>query len=334
VEENTVLIHVAVFAGIALALPLTVQAQSPSTGSGQAWPTKPIRYIVPFAPGGTTDILGRIVGKGLSETLGQQVIVDNRPGQAGSLGAAELARATPDGHTLGGGTISSHAINVSLYSKLPYDPLRDFSPVVMLASQPNMLVIHSSLPAKNVKEFIALARARPGQLNFGSSGSGTSQHISGEMFKTMTGVQMQHVPYKGSGQMVPDLIAGYVQLAFENIATAQPHVQTGKLRALAVTSGKRSFVAPNVPTMQEAGVAGYDISSWQAMFAPANIPRDVLSRLNVEVNKILRSAGTQKTFSDLGLEAAGGSSEDLAAVIRKDIPRLGKIVRDSGARVD
>ena len=320
------IIRVALVTGAALALPLSVL--------GQTWPSKPIRYIVPFAPGGTTDILGRLVGKGLSETLGQQVIVDNRPGQAGSLGAAELARATADGHTVGGGTISSHAINVSLYSKLPYDPLKDFAPITMLATQPNMLVVHSSLPAKTVKEFIALARARPGQLNFGSAGSGTSQHISGEMFKTMTGVQMQHVPYKGSGQMVPDLLAGYVQLSFENIATAYPHAKAGKLRALAVTSSKRSFVAPEVPTMQEAGVPDYDISSWQAMFAPANVPRDVISRLNVEVNKLLRSAENQKLFRDLGLEAAGGSPEDLSAVIRRDIPRLGKIVRDSGARVD
>ena len=307
----------------------------PSVGlHAQAWPSKPIRYIVPFAPGGTTDILGRIVGKGLSETLGQQVVVDNRPGQAGSIGAAELARAPADGYTLGGGTISSHAINASLYSKLPYDPLRDFAPIAMLATQPNMLVVHSTLPVSNVKEFIALARARPGQLNFGSAGSGTSQHISGEMFKTMTGVNMQHVPYKGSGQMVPDLIAGYVQLAFENIATAQPHAKTGKLRALAVTSAKRSFVAPEVPTMHEAGVPGYDIASWQAMFAPANTPRDLVSRLNSEVNKILRSPATQKTFNDLGLETGGGSGEDLAAVVRTDIPRLGKIVKASGARVD
>ena len=320
------IIRIAVLASAALVPLCAVHAQT--------WPSKTIRYIVPFAPGGTTDILGRIVGKGLSETLGQQVIVDNRPGQAGSLGAAELARAAPDGHTLGGGTISSHAINVALYSKLPYDPLKDFAPITMLATQPNMLVVHATLPAKNVKEFIALAKSRPGQLNFGSAGSGTSQHISGEMFKTLTGVQMQHVPYKGSGQMIPDLLAGYVQLSFENIATAYPHAKTGKLRALAVTSAKRSFVAPEVPTMQEAGVPNYDISSWQAMYAPANTPAAVVSRLNVEVNKILKSPATQKTFQDLGLEAAGGSPEDLAALVRKDIPRLGKIVRDSGAKVD
>ena len=320
------LIRIAIFVSVGLALPFSVQAQT--------WPTKPIRYIVPFAPGGTTDILGRLVGQGLSQTLGQQVIVDNRPGQAGSLGAAELARAAHDGHTVGGGTISSHAINVSLYGKLPYDPLKDFAPIMMLATQPNMLVVHATLPARSVKEFIALAKSRPNQLNFGSAGSGTSQHISGEMFKTLTGVQMQHVPYKGSGQMVPDLLAGYVQLSFENIATAYPHTKTGKLRALAVTSAKRSFVAPDVPTMQEAGVPGYDISSWQAMFAPANTPATIVNRLNVEVSKILRSAETQKRFQDLGLETGGGSAEELAAVIRTDIPRLGKIVRASGAKVD
>jgi len=300
----------------------------------QQYPAKTIRYIVPFAPGGTTDILGRIVAQGLSQTLGQQVIVDNRPGQAGSLGAAELARSAPDGYTLGGGTISSHAINVSLYSKLPYDSLKDFSPITMLATQPNMLVVHATLPARNVKEFIALAKSRPNQLNFGSAGSGTSQHISGEMFKTLTGVQMQHVPYKGSGQMIPDLLAGYVELSFENIATAYPHAKSGKLRALAVTSAKRSFVAPEVPSMQEAGVPGFDISSWQAMFAPANVAPAILSRLNTEVNNILRSAETQKRFRDLGLETGGGPAADLAEVIRKDIPRLGKIVRASGAKVD
>jgi len=319
----------AVTAVLLAALPLCVPS-----ALAQQYPAKTIRYIVPFAPGGTTDILGRIVAQGLSQTLGQQVIVDNRPGQAGSLGAAELARAAPDGHTLGGGTISSHAINVSLYSKLPYDALKDFSPITMLATQPNMLVVHATLPAKNVKEFITLAKSRPNQLNFGSAGSGTSQHISGELFKTLTGVQMQHVPYKGSGQMVPDLLAGYVELSFENIATAYPHARAGKLRALAVTSAKRSFVAPEVPTMQEAGVPGYDISSWQAMFAPANTPPAILSRLNTEVNNLLRSAETQKRFRDLGLETGGGPAGDLAEVIRKDIPRLGKIVRDSGAKVD
>ena len=318
--------RLAVLAGLTLALPLAAFAQT--------WPAKPIRYIVPFAAGGTTDILGRIVGKGLTEAYGQQVVVDNRPGQAGSIGASELARAPGDGYTLGGGTISSHAINVTLYTKLPYDPLKDFQPIAMLATQPNMLVVHGTLPVKNVKEFIALAKARPNQLNFGSAGSGTSQHISGEMFKTLTGVQMQHVPYKGSGQMVPDLLAGYVQLSFENIATAHPHAKTGKLRALAVTSAKRSFVAPEVPTMQEAGVPNYDISSWQAMFAPGNTPRELITRLNADVNKILRSAETQKTFQQLGLETGGGSPEDLAAVIRNDIPRLGKIVKASGAKVD
>ena len=307
----------------------------PATAQAQSWPSKPIRYIVNFAPGGTTDILGRMLAAGLSPVLGQQVIVDNRPGQAGSIGAAELARAAPDGHTIGAGTISSHAINVSLYSKLPYDPLKDFAPITLLATLPNMLVVHVSLPVKSVKELISLARTQPShQLNFGSAGNGTSQHISGELFKTMTGVKMQHIPYKGSGPMLPDLLAGYVQLSFENITTAYPPVKAGRLRALAVTTAKRSFVAPEVPTMDEAGLKGYNISSWQALFAPAGTPRDVLARLHTEVVKVLRSPEAQKRLTDLGLETGGITPEELTALLRTEIPRLGKIVRESGARVD
>lgn len=306
----------------------------PAAAQAQSWPSKPIRYIVNFAPGGTTDILGRMVATGLAPVLGQQVIVDNRPGQAGSIGAAELARAAPDGHTIGAGTISSHAINVSLYSKLPYDPLKDFAPITLLATLPNMLVVHASLPVKSVKDLIALARAQPNQLNFGSAGNGTSQHISGELFKTMTGVKMQHIPYKGSGPMIPDLLAGYVQLSFENITTAYPPVKAGRLRALAVTTIKRSFVAPEVPTMDEAGLAGYNISSWQALFAPAGTSRDIVARLQTEVAKILRSPEGQKRLTDLGLDAGGTPPEELAALVRAEIPRIGKIVRESGARVD
>jgi len=306
----------------------------PAAAHAQSWPAKPIRYIVNFAPGGTTDILGRMLATGLSPVLGQQVVVDNRPGQAGSIGAAELARAAPDGHTIGAGTVSSHAINVSLYSKLPYDPVKDFAPITLLATLPNMLVVHPTLPVKTVKELIALGRARPDQLNFGSAGNGTSQHISGELFKTMTGVKMQHIPYKGSGPMIPDLLAGYVQLSFENITTAYPPVKAGRLKALAVTTAKRSFVAPEVPTMAEAGLAGYDISSWQALFAPAGTPREIVTRLHTEVVKILRSPEAQKRLTDLGLETGGITPDELTAMLRAEIPRLGKIVRESGARVD
>jgi tripartite-type tricarboxylate transporter receptor subunit TctC len=300
----------------------------------QPWPAKPIRYIVPFAPGGTTDILGRMVATGISASLGQPVVVENKPGQAGSIGAAELARAAPDGYTVGGGTISSHAINATLYPKLPYDPLTDFAPITMLATLPNMLIVHPSVKAENVRELIALLKANPDKYSFGSAGNGTSQHISGELFKIMSGTSMQHIPYKGSGPMIPDLIAGTIQLSFENITTAYPQVKGGKLKALAVTSAKRSFVAPDVPTMAEAGLPGYDISSWQAMYAPAGTPREIVTRLHAETVKVLRAPENQKKLQELGLEAGGVSPAELLALMRADIPRLGKVVRESGAKVD
>jgi len=301
---------------------------------GQPYPSKPIRYIVPFAPGGTTDILGRMVAAGLSSSFGQPVVVENKPGQAGSIGSTELARATPDGYTVGGGTISSHAINVTLYPSLPYDPVKDFAPITMLATLPNMLIVHPSLNVNSVKELIELLKSNPNKYSFGSAGNGTSQHISGELFKIMTGTQMQHIPYKGSGPMIPDLLAGTIQLSFENITTAYPPVKAGRLKALAVTSSRRSFVAPDVPTMAEGGLAGYDISSWQAMYAPAGTPKEIVARLHAETAKILRAPENQKKLSDLGLDAGGMSPDELLALMRSDIPRLGKVVRESGAKVD
>jgi tripartite-type tricarboxylate transporter receptor subunit TctC len=300
----------------------------------QAWPSKPIKYIVPFAPGGTTDILGRMVAAGLSSSFGQPVVVENKPGQAGSIGAADLARAAPDGYTLGGGTISSHAINASLYPQLPYDPLKDFAPITMLATLPNMLIVHPSLNVGTVGELIALLKASPNKYSFGSAGNGTSQHISGELFKIMTGTQMQHIPYKGSGPMIPDLLSGTIQLSFENITTAYPQVKGGKLKALGVTSSKRSFVAPEVPTLAEAGLTGYDISSWQAMYAPAGTPREIIARLHSETAKILRAPENDRRLRELGLEAGGMPPEELTQLMRADIPRLGKVVRESGAKVD
>jgi tripartite-type tricarboxylate transporter receptor subunit TctC len=300
----------------------------------QSWPNKPIKYIVNFAPGGTTDILGRMVAAGLTSSLGQPVVVENKPGQAGSIGAAECARAAPDGYTLCGGTISSHAINASLYAKLPYDPIKDFTPITLLASLPNMLIVHPSLNASTVKELIALLKANPNKYSFGSAGNGTSQHISGELFKIMTGTQMQHIPYKGSGPMIPDLLAGTIQLSFENITTAYPQVKGGKVKALAVTSAKRSFVAPEVPTMAEAGLPGYDISSWQAMYAPAGTPKEIVSRLHAETVKILRAPENAKKLQELGLDAGGITPDELTAFMRNEIPRLGKVVKESGAKVD
>jgi tripartite-type tricarboxylate transporter receptor subunit TctC len=287
-----------------------------------------------FAPGGTTDILARMIAPKLSEALGQPVVVENRPGAGGSIGSELLAKAAPDGYTIGGCTVSSHATNVSLYSKLAYDPVKDFSPITMLATLPNMLVVHPSLGVSNVAELIALLKANPNKYSFGSAGNGTSQHLSGEMFKIMTGTSMQHIPYKGSGPMIPDLLAGTISMSFENITTAYPPVKQGRLKALAVSTAKRSFVAPEVPTMQEAGLAGYDITSWQALFAPAGVSKEIIARLHAETAKALKSPDVAKRLEDLGLEPGGMQPEELAAVVRNDIQRLGKVVRDSGAKVD
>ena len=320
---------------VRLAAAFTLAAATLATPAlAQDWPNKPVRYIVPFAPGGTTDILGRMVSAGLSTALGQSFVVDNKPGQAGSLGAAELARAKPDGYTVGGGTISSHAINATLYSKLPYDPLKDFEPVALLASLPNMLVVNADVPASTVAELVALLKAQPDKYSFGSAGNGTSQHISGEMFKIATGTRMQHVPYRGSAPMITDLLAGTIQVSFENITTAIPHVRSGRLKALAVTTAKRSAVAPEVPSMQEAGLAGYEISSWQAMFAPAGTPAAVVERLNQEVVKILNMPENAQKLADVGLVPGRLKPDELRAMIAEEIPRLGKVVKASGAVVD
>jgi tripartite-type tricarboxylate transporter receptor subunit TctC len=300
----------------------------------QTWPQRPIKYIVNFAAGGTTDILARMIAPKLADALGQPVVVENKAGQAGSIGATELARAAPDGYTIGSGTISSHAINVSLYSKLPYDAIKDFAPITMLATLPNMLVIHPSIPANNVQELIAFLKANPDKHSFGSAGNGTSQHMSGELFKAMTGVQMQHIPYKGSGPMIPDLLGGTLSMSFENLTTAYPPARQGKLKALAVTTAKRSFIAPDVPTLAESGLAGYDISSWQAVFAPGGTPKAIVDRLYAETVKALKAPDVVKRLQDLGLDAGGMTPDELAAKIREEIPRLGKIVRDSGAKVD
>jgi tripartite-type tricarboxylate transporter receptor subunit TctC len=319
-------------AAAALALTAaTGSAQQPS----QPWPSKPIRYIVPFAPGGTTDILARTIGEQLSIALGQQIVVENKAGQGGSVGAAELARAAPDGYTIGAGTISSHGINATLYDKLSYDPVTSFTPITLYATQPNVLLVHPSVPANNVKELIDLLKASPDKYSyFGSAGTGTSQHISGEMLKSMAGVKIQHIPYRGSGQMLPELLGGTLPVAFDNIATALPHIKAGKLRALAVTTAKRSSVAPDVPTLAESGFPGYELSSWQAVFAPAGTPKPIIDRLYAEISKILKMPDVQKRLTEMGLDLSGMPPDELAALVKADVPRLGKIVKESGAKAD
>ncbi|MDO9286558.1 MAG: tripartite tricarboxylate transporter substrate binding protein [Aquabacterium sp.] len=321
----------------ALAATLAGISTGSLTGAAQAqagWPNKPIKYIVPFAPGGTTDILARVVGEKLALALGQPVVIENKAGQGGSAGSAELARAAPDGYTIGGGTISSHAINATLYDKLPYDPVTSFAPITLYATQPNMLLVHPAVPAHNVRELIALLKASPDKYSYGSAGNGTSQHISGELFKTMAGVQMQHIPYRGSGQMLPELLGGTLPIAFDNVASAIPHIKAGKLRALAVTTAARSGVSPDVPTLAESGLPGYELSSWQAVFAPAGTPPAIVERLYTEISRILKMPDVAKRLGDLGLDLSGMPPAELAALIRNDVPRLGKVVRDSGAKAN
>ena len=318
---------------IALLLLLALPAL-PSVAFAQAWPSKPIKWVVPFAPGGTTDILARTVGVKLGGALGQPVIVENRPGAGGGVGADFVAKSPPDGYTLVGGTISTHAINASLYKSLPYDPVRDFVPITLIARLPNLLVINPNVPAKNVAELVALMKANPGKYTFASSGNGTSQHLSGELFKSIAGVDMQHVPYKGSPPALQDVVGGQVTMTFDNITTALPLAKAGNLRALAVTTAQRSAVAPEIPTMAEAGLAGYEIGSWQGVFAPAGTPPEIVRRLNTEIVRILKSPEIHDKLIALGAEPVGNSVDEFTAMVKSEVAKWGDVVKRSGARVD
>ena len=300
----------------------------------QGYPEKTIRIIVPYTPGGTADLLARTIGQKMAESLGQQVIIDNRPGAGGNIGAGLAAKAAPDGYTILMGTVATHAINPNLYPNMPYDAAKDFAPIILLATLPNLLVVNPSLPARNVKELIALAKAKPGELAFASAGNGTSQHLSGELFKKMIGVDVIHIPYKGSAPAVTDLVGGQVQLMFDNIPSSLPHVRAGKLRALAVTGPRRSPVLPDLPTVSEAGLPGFSITSWFALFAPAGTPDRILLRLNKEAGNALASKQIRQQWMAQGIEPAGGTAEQLSAFVRIEVPRWAKIIRDSGARVE
>src|SRR5260221_1926566 len=300
----------------------------------QTYPGKPIRYVVPFQPGGTTDILGRIVAAHLQEAWKQPVVVDNRPGAGGAVGAEMTAKSAPDVYTIMGGTVSTHAINASVYEKLPYDPIRDFAPVTLLATQPNMLVVHPSIPATSVKELVALLKANPDKYTYSTSGNGTSAHLSGELFKSMTGTRMQHVPYKGSPAAIADAMSGQVSMSFDNISTAYPQAKAGKLRALAVTTAKRSSLAPEVPTFAESGLPGYELGSWHGVFAPAGTPKEIVAKLNAEIVRGIQSAATPQKLAALGVEAVGTSGDAFAAFLRAEVPKWAKVVRESGAKAE
>jgi tripartite-type tricarboxylate transporter receptor subunit TctC len=301
---------------------------------GQGYPNRTIRLVVPFPAGGTTDILARAAAQKLTESLGQPVVVDNRPGAAGNIGSDIVAKSAPDGYTLLMGTVGTHAINPSLYSKMPYDHVKDFVPVVLVASVPNVLVVNPSLPVKSVGDLIKLAKAKPGEINFASSGSGTSIHLSGELFKTMAHVDMTHIPYKGSAPALTDLIGGQVQIMFDNLPSSLAQIKAGKLRAIAVTSQKRAPALPDVPTIAESGLPGFEATSWFGVLAPAGTPFPVVARINSEINKWLQTPEAREQLLAQGAAAAGGTPESFAAHIRAETDKWAKVVKESGAKVD
>jgi tripartite-type tricarboxylate transporter receptor subunit TctC len=317
------------FAFVAVALGIC-----PAAVAQPAYPAKPVRIVVPFPAGGTTDILARAAAQKLSETWGQQAIVDNRPGAGGNIGAELVAKSAPDGYTLLMGTVGTHAINASLYPKMAYDHVKDFVPVILVAGVPNVLVVHPSLPVNSVQELIAYAKANPGKLNFASSGSGTSIHLSGELFKVMTGVQMTHVPYKGSAPALTDLMGGQVQLMFDNLPSSLAFIKAGKLRALAVTSAQRSPALPDVPTVAESGVPGFEASSWFGLLAPAGTPRNVVMKINADTAKWLSSPDAKEKLAAQGAAAAGGTPEDFAKHIQAETAKWARVVKESGAKVE
>ena len=319
----------------ALLLYAAVVAVFPAPSAlAQAYPTRSIRLVVPFTPGGISDLLARSLGNQLAPALGQQIVVENRPGAGTTIASEHVARSAPDGYTLYLQDITTHAINASLYRKLPYDSMKDFTLIQMLATTPLILVVHPSLPVKNVRELISFAKARPGQIVYGSSGNGTIVHLATELFKSMAGVDLVHVPFKGSPQSVAALLRGEVAVSFPTMPPALPNIQAGKLRALGVTSPKRTNAAPDVPTVSEAGLKGYEMVLYSGILGPAGMPREIVSRLNSEIGKAIQSPQLKPILDKVGAEPVTMTPEQFAKHLRSEMDKLGKIVRSVGARVD
>jgi len=307
---------------------------SVAVAAESGYPGKPVRMIAPYPPGGTSDIIARIVGQKLNEAWGQQIVVDNRAGANGGIGSELAAKSPADGYTLLVGNMTPIAANPSLYAKLGYDPLRDFAGVTLVAAGPNVLVVNPSLPVKSVQELTAYGKANPGKLNFGSGGAGSPAHLAGEMYKTLTGVAMTHVPYKGTVLSVNDLIAGQVQLVFSDAPPAMPHVKSGKLRALAVTSVKRTPLMPELPTVAEAGVAGFALDNWWGILVPAGTPKPTIGRINAEIVKAMQMTDVKERFANLGVEAIHSTPAAFDDYIKAELAKLAKIIKASGARAD
>ena len=299
----------------------------------QQYPTRPIKIIVPFGPGGFTDVAARILQKELAPAIGQPIVIENKPGAGSTIGTSEVANAQPDGYTLV--MISTtHVISPHLYKQMPYDPIKDFTPVMKLAEGPYVLVVHPSLPARNVQELIALARARPNSIDYASSGNGSSQHLVGALFVTMADAPLSHVPYKGSSQAMNDVLGGIVKVSFVGVPNALPNLQAGKIRALAVSTRKRYAELPNVPTLDEAGVRGFDATIWLGLLAPPNTPRDIVNKLNASITRILSTAEAKKLMASAGVDVATSTPEEFAALMQAELDRWGKVVRETGATVN
>ena len=298
----------------------------------QSFPSKPVRIIVPFTPGAGTDIVGRAIAQALTEAWHQSIIVDNRPGAGGTIAGEVVAKANPDGYTLMLGNVSTLAIARSLYPKLPYDPLRDFAPITLITTSENVIVVHPSVPVDSVKSLIAYAKARPRQVIYASAGSGTTTHLGGAMFSSMAGVELTHVPYKGSAQALADLLGGQTQLMFSSVPTSLPHIKSGRLRAIAVTRLKRSTTLPDLPTVDESGLRGFDISLWQAIVAPAGTSRDIVMTLNRQIVSDLNTPALKAQFAAQGLEPVGNTPEQFAAYMRDEAQKWAKVVKASGAK--
>ena len=307
---------------------------SSSYAVAQNYPSRTARMIVPWTAGGTADLMARIASQKFSESFGQQFVVDNRPGAGGLIGTDQVAKAAPDGYTLLLATTAPNSVAPSLYAKLPFDPVRDFASISLMATTCYVLSVHPSMPVSNARQLVALAKSRPGQLTFSSPGSGTPNHLSGEMLKMLTGIDMQHVPFKGSAQAISDVIGGQIALSFENIVVASPFVKNGRLKALAVTSAKRANALPSVPTMAESGVAGFEAVGWFGVVAPAAIPKDILAKLNTEMARMLASPDVKERISSLGAEVVSTTPEGMDQFNQAQIALWGKVVKASGARAE
>ncbi len=320
--------------GIAAALFAVTCSVVASVAHAQAWPSKPVKIVLGFPPGGATDILSRDFAAKLADELKQQVIIENKPGAGGTIGADLVAKSPADGYTLTIGTSSNHAIAVSLYKKLPYDPVKDFAPITMLAVSQNVVAINPAIPANNIKELVAYAKANPDKVNFGSSGNGTISHLTGEMFNTLNGTQITHIPYKGSAFVFPDLVSGQIAMMFDSTISIAPILKSGKARALAVTGGKRSKLMPELPTVAESGYPGFESTNWFGFFAPAGTPKDIVAKLHAASVRVLSATALQERFAQQGAEVVANTPDEAAGMLKADIAKWAEVAKKSGAKID